>query len=225
MMILLLLIICWRWLLPIIIIIINNWLFDQQDYVCEFIDWSKYDNKDNETALSSNNHHHYCNIIIAIIYRLIYDNDDDNDNEQHWLWLWWFWLSINQPINEWMNEWSRGLDGQRCVWRQHATKKKWSDIWSMNTSLIFISEINRHIPTPPTITMTSNDIAAQFVISHFIIIIINEWMNEWMNGVIGWLINEWIIIIMMMIIWLGGGDDEKECVAFRSRWSGWRVCR
>ena len=92
-----------------------------------------------------------------------------------------------------MNEWS-GLDGQRCVGRQHATKKKWSDIWSMNASLIFISEINRHIPIPPMITGTSNDIAAQFVISHFIIIVI---ISEWMNDVIGWLINEWIIIMMM----------------------------
>ena len=92
-----------------------------------------------------------------------------------------------------MNEWSGGLDGQRCVGRQCATKKKWSDIWLMNASLIFISEINRHIPTPPTITMTSNDIAAQFVISHFIIIIINEWMNEWMNE---W--RDWMVINMMM---------------------------
>ena len=96
--------------------------------------------------------------------------------------------SINQPINEWMNEWS-GLDGQRCVGRQHGTKKKWSDIWSMNASLIFISEINRHIPTPPMMTWTSNDIAAQFVISHFIIIIINEWMNEWMNEWRDWVVD------------------------------------
>ena len=69
-----------------------NWFAPQQNWVCEFIDWPNYDNKDNETALSSNNHHYhyyhhyYCNIIIiVIIYRIIYDNDDDDDNEQHWL--------------------------------------------------------------------------------------------------------------------------------------------
>ena len=90
---------------------------------------------------------------------------------------------INQPTNEWMNEWSV-LDGRQYVWRQCSTKKKWSDIWSMNASLIFISEINHHIPTPPTKTMTTNNIAAQFVISHFIIIIINEWMNEWRDWVV-----------------------------------------
>ena len=114
---------------------------------------------------------------------------------------------MNQLLNEW-----RRLDGQRCVMRQHATKKKWSNIWSMNASLIFISEINRHIPTPPAITWTTNDFAAQFVISHFIIIIIYQWMNG--------MINEWI-----MMIWLGGGDAEKECVAFGSWWSVWPVCR
>ena len=100
------------------------------------------------------------------------DYDYDNDDSDYQL----INQSTNEWMNEWMNEWRRWLDGQWCVWRQHATKKKWSDIWSMNASLIFISEINRHIST---ITMTSNDIAAQFVISHFIIIIINEWMNEW----------------------------------------------
>ena len=165
-------------------------------FVNSFIDWSKYDNKDNETALSSNNHHHYhyhyhyCNII----YRLIYDNDDDDDNEQHWLWLrWWFWLSINQPINKWMNEWmnevgwmvSGVLGGSTQQKRSDAIFDRWMQVWYS-----FQKSIATYRPHRPYHWLRTTSRRSLLFPTSSLSSSTNEWMNEWMAWLGGWLTSE-----------------------------------
>ena len=64
-----------------------------------------------------------------------------------------------------------------------------------------------------TIILTSNDIAAQFVISHFIIIIINEWMaiNEWIKyDLVVMLMTKKSVLHLVADDWLRVFEDKEE---------------
>ena len=135
---------------------------------------------------------------------------------------------INQPTNQstnpWMNAWMKDWVGWSAVCVAAARNKKEVIRYLVDECEFDIHFRNQSPHTDPThdnwVYERYRGAVCYFPLHHYH----HQRMNEWMNDVIGWLINEWIIIMMM--IWLGGGgDDEKECVAFGSRWLVARVWR
>ena len=112
------------------------------------------------------------NIAKKMMSSIDYDNDDDADYE-------------------WMNEWMKVVRWSAVCWAALYNKKEVIRclIDECNFDIHFRNQSPHTEPhhvvfdydwPPPSITMTTNDIATQFVISHFIIIIIIEKRHRWL---------------------------------------------